>query len=75
MFPLPTDPVFGQLSSLQTLCHPRLALLGTPICGWQQSTANHAGNTGPIRSNTQLIGLREKLQENPIFHGKIDGFL
>ena len=23
----------------------------------------------------QLIGLREKLQENPIFHGKIYGFL
>ena len=23
----------------------------------------------------QLIGLREKLQENPLFHGKIYGFL
>ena len=23
----------------------------------------------------QLIGLREKIQENPTFHGKIDGFL
>ena len=22
-----------------------------------------------------LVGLREKLQETPIFHGKIDGFL
>ena len=26
-------------------------------------------------TNLQLIGLREKLQENPIFHGKIYGFL
>ena len=23
----------------------------------------------------QVIGLREQLQENPIFHGKISGFL
>ena len=27
------------------------------------------------RTTHQLIGLREKLQENPIFHWKIDGFL
>ena len=25
--------------------------------------------------NSQMIGLREQLQENPIFHGKIYGFL
>ena len=28
-----------------------------------------------VGSVDQLIGLREKLQENPIVHGKIDGFL
>ena len=27
------------------------------------------------KSQIQLIGLRERLQENPIFHGKIYGFL
>ena len=27
------------------------------------------------KSTVQLIGLREKLQENPIFHGKTYGFL
>ena len=26
-------------------------------------------------SSSQLIDLRKKLQENPVFHGKIDGFL
>ena len=28
-----------------------------------------------ITGDGELIGLREKLQENPIFHGKIYGFL
>ena len=28
-----------------------------------------------FESENQLIGLRGKLQENPIFHGKIYGFL
>ena len=28
-----------------------------------------------IRTSIQLIGLREKLQDNPKFHGKINGVL
>ena len=28
-----------------------------------------------IFGTDQLIGLREKMQTNPIFHGKIDGFV
>ena len=65
----------------QSLGHPKLSLVLIQIymrktiwiyqCHQPAMTGN---GLNPNLAN-QLIGLRETLQENPIFNGKIDGFL
>ena len=50
------------------------ALNAVLIAEAKLSKMRWAKMVGRIRSLNQLIDLREKLQENPRFHGNIDGF-
>ena len=52
--------------------------LGSRECLASENAQPAAGafrTCGNVQSKIQWIGLREELQENPMFHGKIYGFL
>ena len=63
----------GALRGLPALALPALAAAGLHRGG--ETRTNRSGPGGDGGAMVQLIGLREKLQENAIFHGKIYGFL
>ena len=46
-------------------------------CAWAETDGRFSRicRTEKEENHVQLVGLKEKLQENPIFHGKIYGFL
>ena len=63
------------LKPIQSLMHARTSY-GSTICPHDSEIVTHVNSkNNPNVGRYHWIGLRENLQENPIFNGKIDGFL